>query len=194
MIEWYRLDTDEKTFLEEVVDLISLFLGPLLVEKLDFAEAYQRYRKPIPSEIDTGTWTEEDCFFYEWAKYVEPNLGKGRLTIITNFPKEYAVLANTHLVDGVEKARRYEFYYEGIELANGFDELSDPEEHKRRFVEANQARLAQGKPAYPIDELFLEALRNSAIPPNTFGMAVGFDRLLMLGQKKEHIKEVLALS
>ncbi len=193
MIEWYRLNTDEKTFLQEVVDLISLFLGDLPVEMVDYEEAYRRYARPIGLEVDTSRWTKDDCFFYQWAKFVEPNLGKGHLTILTNFPKEHAVLARTRLVNGEEKAGRYEIYYEGIELGNGFDELSDPDEHLRRFIESNELRKAQGKTIYPIDELFLAALKNGGIPSRTFGIAVGFDRLLMLGNKKEHIYDVLSI-
>ncbi len=193
MIEWYRLNTDEESFLQEVIELISLFLGPIRVEKLDFEEAYLRFAEPIGAEVDTSTWTKDDCFYYQWAKSVEPKLGRGCLTLLTNFPKEHAVLAKTHLVNDEEKARRYEIYYEGIELGNGFDELSDPVEHRRRFIEANEIRRSQGKSAYPIDELFLQALHEGSLPNQTFGIAVGFDRLLMLGQKKGELKDVLAL-
>lgn len=193
MIEWYRTNFTEEAFLDEVIELLCLFLGPQEVERLDFDEAYKTYSNPIPEDIDISKWSEEDQFFYTWAHDVEPRLGQDKITIISNFPKEHAVLAKTHLVNGEEKARRYEFYYHGIELANGFDELSCPLEHKKRFEESNAKRLALGKKAYPIDTLFLEALKNGSIKDHTYGMAAGFDRLLMLMQKKEDIQDILSL-
>ncbi len=194
MIEWYRIGMDEKTFLDEVVNLLSLFLGILPVEIVDFNDAFAAHGEPIPCDIDTSTWSEEDKLFYTWASFVEPKLGRGKITIITNFPAKHAVLAKTHVVNGQEKARRYEFYYEGIELANGFDELTDPDEHARRFEEANEAREKLGKERYPIDQDFIAALKQGGLPHNCYGMAAGFDRLLMLKEKRKEIGQILPLT
>ena len=194
MIEWYRINSDQTTFLTEVIDLFSLFLGKVPYEMINFDDAFNAYAQPIEPSVETTTWSDEEKMFYQWATFIEPNLGKKKITIITNFPAQHAVLAKTHLVDGEKKAKRYEFYFEGIELANGFDELADPDEHLRRFNEANELRKVLGKKPYPIDQYFLEALSKGKLPENTFGMAVGFDRLLMLQQKREHIKDVLSFT
>ncbi len=194
MIEWYRVGTSEEVFLDEVIDLLFLFLGEMPVEIINFESAFQKYAKPICSTIDTSNWSEDEKLFYQWATDVEPNLGSKKITIVTNFLPEHASLAKTHQVEGKTRARRYEFYYNGVELANGFDELPDPKEHKNRFEESNQTRLSLNKKAYPIDQFFLDALQKTPLPKKTFGMAAGFDRLLMFKQKKEHIKDVLPFS
>ncbi len=188
MCEWYKTNTEETFFLNEVLEFISLFLGPLPLETLTYEEAYFRFAKPC--NINTVSWREEEKRHYIWATSVEPNLGKGKITVITNFPKEDAALATTSIVNGKELAKRYEYYFEGIELGNGFCELTDPVEQKNRFIEANRKRVLQSKPDLPIDTFFLAALEKG-LPQNTYGIAMGFDRLLMLALKKENLKEVL---
>ena len=188
MCEWYKTDTEESIFLQEVLDFLSIFLGKLPVETLTYEEAYYRYAKP--SNINTSSWREEIKRHYIWATSVEPNLGIDKITVITNFPAEDAALATTAIINGKEIAKRYEYYYQGIELGNGFCELTDPVEQKNRFIEANRKRALEEKPDLTIDSFFLTALEKG-LPPNTYGIAVGFDRLLMLALKKETLAEVL---
>lgn len=188
MAEWYKTSTDERTFLNEVLEFLALFLGPIPSETLTYEEAYYKFAKP--SNMDTSSWREDETRHYIWATSVEPNLGKDQITIITNFPAEDAALATTHIVGGKEVARRYEYYYQGIELANGFHELSDPTEQKNRFIEANRKRLLLGKNSLPIDPFFLSALEQG-LPKETYGIAAGFDRLLMLALHQTNLSEVL---
>ena len=182
MCEWYKTHTDEEIFLNEVVEFIQLFLGPLPHEKLSYETAFKRYSKtlPLPSH-----WTEEEKRHYTFAETVEPHLGEEKITILTNFPKEDAALATTTLKDGRETANRFEFFYKGKELANGFNELTDPIIQKERFVTANKKRQEMNKPTLPIDENLLASL--PFIPKDTYGMAAGFDRLLMLALNIPHI-------
>jgi lysyl-tRNA synthetase class 2 len=85
-------------------------------------------------------------------------------------------------------AERFELYAGGLELANGFSELNDSAEQRRRLLEERELRLRLGRPAYPLDERFLEAVGRM---PDAGGVAVGFDRLLMLLVGARSIEEVL---
>lgn len=188
MIEWYKTHTDEETFLQEVCELHFLFLGRMPVELLPYQEAWDRYsQKP---DRDISSWQEDEQRHYIWSLFVEPNLGRNKLTLITDFPKEEALLAQTRIRNGIEVAARFEVYYQGIELANGFHELSSKEVAKDRFDEANRLRKQMGKSILPPDPHFLAAL-DQGLPPNTYGIAAGFDRLLMLQQKSPSLAEII---
>ncbi len=189
MLEWYKTNTDEKSFIDEVLDLIFLFLGDLPVEKIPYQEAFDRFAKKIDENHMVG-WNEDEKRHYVWATSVEPFLGNNCVTVIYDFLPSDAALAKLHLVNGRPLAMRFEFYYKGIELANGFAELSDPKEQELRFVESNKKRIALGKNPLPIDHLFLSAL-SKGFPENTYGMAAGFDRLVMLHYKKKNLREIL---
>lgn len=191
MIEWYKTNTDETTFIQEVIDLLALFLPTSDFEMLTFDEALARYTN-APPKTPQG-WSLQEAMQLQWAEVVEPNLGIDKITIIHDFPASEAACAKTHLVNGVEKAMRFEFYFKGIELCNGFAELSDAKEQENRYIETNKARVKSKKSEIPYDTRFLKDL-NFGLPPNTFGMAAGFDRLMMLGEKKENIHDVLLLS
>ena len=88
-------------------------------------------------------------------------------------------------------AERFEVYFQGVELANGFHELTDAQEQRDRFNEANASRIALGKETLPPDENFIKALEQGL--PDCSGVAVGFDRLMMLRQGQDQIANVLAL-
>ena len=99
-------------------------------------------------------------------------------------------MARISQVDGVAVAHRFELYIGGLELCNGYWELTDADEQRARFEADNRARLAQGKPAMPVDEELLAAL--SAGLPDCAGVALGLDRLLMLKQGRNAIDDVVA--
>ena len=88
-------------------------------------------------------------------------------------------------------AERFEVYYQGVELANGYHELTDAQEQRARLEDANAQRVKLGKDALPIDEAFLEALQTGV--PECCGVALGFDRLMMLRHDRENIVEVLPM-
>lgn len=177
MIEWYKVDTTESLFLSEVEELLALFLGSLPVERLSYSEAWERYA--TTSDQIEPHWKKDEIRHFLWATTVEPHLGRDCITLITDFPIEDSLLCNTRIVNNLEVGIRFEYYHKGIELANGFFELLDPVEQKRRLLEENQKRLALGKDALPLDPTFIEALERG-LPKNTYGIAAGFDRLLML--------------
>lgn len=189
MIEWYKVETTESFFLREVEELLALFLGPLPVERLSYDEAFRLYAKP--SDQISPSWKEDEVRHFIWGTSVEPNLGRDKITLITDFPKEDSLLCNTRIVNGKEVGIRFEYYHNGIELANGFYELRDPNEQKRRLLEENQKRILMGKHPLPLDHTFIEALLRG-LPPNTYGIAAGFDRLLMLKTRSASIHELIS--
>jgi lysyl-tRNA synthetase class 2 len=122
---------------------------------------------------------------------IEPTLGQnGKITVLTYYPASQAALAGKRWHQEEYVAERFEVYQDGVELANGYHELTDAVEQRARFHEANECRKNLGKETLPIDEFFLHALAKGI--PDCSGVAVGFDRLMMLRQKQKHIGSVIA--
>lgn len=121
-------------------------------------------------------------------KYIETQIGQNCPAIVTHFPASQASLAT--LADDGLTANRFEVYYKGVELANGFNELQDPELQLARFNSDNQKRRALGLPTVAVDTNFIEALRAGL--PKCSGIALGVDRLIMLALNKQEIREVLS--
>lgn len=204
LIEWYRPGFSFKQFLEEMRQLVELFLGDLTQEVLTYREAFQTFANIDIQEISLPSLREkaaqegfhsdsqELLLNFLWGTLVEPHLGKGKLTTITDYPADQAALAQTRVVDGEEVAERFEIYFEGMELGNGFHELTDPIEQERRLHTSNAQRTKLGKETLPIDRHFLKALEVGL--PDAYGMAIGFDRLMMLRHKVDEISAVLPFS
>ena len=130
----------------------------------------------------------DDLFFRAFLERIEPALAAaGRPVYVVDWPAPMAALSRVKASDP-RFAERFELYAGGLELANGFTELTDPAEQRRRLEEERVLRVRLGRPAYPIDERFLEAL---ARMPEAGGVAVGLDRLLMLLVGAHAIDEVL---
>jgi elongation factor P--(R)-beta-lysine ligase len=134
---------------------------------------------------DDDTWS--DIFSRVLVERIEPELGLGRLTILDEYPVIEAALARPKASDP-RVAERFELYACGVELANGFGELTDPAEQRRRFgLEMDEKERVHGE-RYPIDEDFLAAL--ARMPPAS-GIALGFDRLVMLALGASRIDQVM---
>ncbi len=129
----------------------------------------------------------DDAFFRIMLAAVEPRLGVERPTFLIDWPASMAALSRLKAGDP-RWAERFELYAGGLELANGFSELNDPVEQRARLVEEQALRRRLGRPALPLDEPFLAALGRM---PAAGGVAVGFDRLLMLLTGAASIAEVL---
>jgi lysyl-tRNA synthetase class 2 len=134
---------------------------------------------------EDDTWS--DLFSRVLVERVEPNLGLGRATILDEYPVVEAALARRANHDP-RVAERFEIYACGVELANGFGELTDPAEQRRRFEEEMREKMRVYGDSYPVDEDFLTAL---AQMPEASGVALGFDRLVMLATGASRIEQVL---
>jgi elongation factor P--(R)-beta-lysine ligase len=134
---------------------------------------------------DDDTWS--DIFSKVLVEHVEPNLGQGRLTVLFEYPAPEAALARPKQSDP-RVAERFEVYACGVELANGFGELTDPGEQRRRFSLAMDEKQRRYGERYPLDEDFLAAL---AQMPEASGIALGFDRLVMLASGATRLDQVV---
>jgi lysyl-tRNA synthetase class 2 len=134
---------------------------------------------------DDDTWS--DIFSKVLVEHVEPRLGQGRLTVLFEYPAPEAALARAKAAD-VRVAERFEIYACGVELANGFGELTDAAEQRRRFTLAMNEKARRYGERYPLDEDFLAAVAHM---PQASGVALGFDRLVMLASGATKIDQVV---
>lgn len=206
LIEWYRVGMSFENLIAETLDFARLFLGPLPATTITYRQALREhtgidYVKATPSELcdflrKKGIETHlnqqsspDDLLNLILGIFVEPRLGKERLCALTAYPASQAALAQTHRQRDEDIAERFEIYYKGVELANGYHELGDPVEQRQRFADENRARMTLGKDSLPPDENLLHSLQQGL--PDCCGVAVGFDRLLMLRQGVDDIRHVL---
>src|SRR5437588_4476487 len=131
------------------------------------------------------TWS--DIFSKILVEHVEPNLGQGRLTVLFEYPVPEAALARAKASDP-RVAERFEIYACGVELANGFGELTDAGEQRHRFMQAMDEKQRRYGERYPLDEEFLAAV---AAMPEASGVALGFDRLVLLASGALRIDQVV---
>jgi lysyl-tRNA synthetase class 2 len=134
---------------------------------------------------DDDTWS--DIFSKVLVEHIEPNLGQGRLTLLFEYPVPEAALARAKPSDP-RVAERFEIYACGVELANGFGELTDASEQRRRFTLAMDEKQRRYGERYPLDEDFLAAVANM---PEASGVALGFDRLVMLASGASGVDQVV---
>ena len=150
------------------------------VERLTVRNAFAEL-SPASMPQDT------DAFSAAIVQHLEPHLGDGALTLLTEYPIREAALARPCPHDA-SVAERFELYACGVELANGFGELTDPTEQRVRLIAAMDEKEKRYGQSWPIDEDFLAALAH--MPPAS-GVALGFDRLVMLATGARHITDVL---
>ena len=206
MLEWYRPHFDMYRLINEVDDLLQQILDCLPAESMSYQFAFQEYvgldplsatRKELMEAARQQNFiAEEDedrdtLLQFLFSEIVEPKIGLNAPVVIYHFPSSQAALAQLSPEDQ-RVAERFEFYYKGVELANGFHELTDADEQRRRFEQDNRQRQKAGLPLRAIDERFLGALQ--AGMPNTAGVALGVDRLVMIALGVETIKEVISFS
>jgi elongation factor P--(R)-beta-lysine ligase len=207
MAEWYRTALSFEDLIVETIDFIRLFLGHLPFRILTYRETFLHF-----AELDVQTATQDELIAsieassinYEgdlssldrdtllqmiMSFLIEPSLGDKELTVVKNFPASQAALSKKEIAHGELVAKRFEVYYKGIELANGYDELANGKEQHERFIEENKVRVGLNKEALPIDENLIHALKNGF--PECRGVAVGFDRLLLLRHQKQSLEDLI---
>ena len=208
MLEWYRPCYDMYRLINEVDDLLQQVLECQPAESLSYQQAFLRHLELDPLSADKTQLreaaakldlsniadTEEDrdtLLQLLFTMGVEPHIGKDRPTFVYHFPASQASLAQISTEDH-RVAERFEVYYKGIELANGFHELTDAHEQRLRFEQDNRKRAARGLPQQPIDNNLLAALEAGL--PDCSGVALGVDRVVMLALGAESIGEVIAFT
>ncbi|MBB3048539.1 lysyl-tRNA synthetase class 2 [Litorivivens lipolytica] len=206
MLEWYRPGFSLDDLMAEVGELLCAVLGERPVQRYDFAALFERefaldlfaveatelgalaeQRHGIPA----ASLDRDEAINLLFSHDIEPKLGRGEYSLVCNFPPSQAALAKRGRdAQGREVAVRFEAFVEGIELANGYDELLDASELKSRFESDLKLRQERGQVCPPMDEKLLAAMAHGL--PACAGVAMGFDRLLMLQLGAENLAEVLA--
>ncbi|WP_417598103.1 elongation factor P--(R)-beta-lysine ligase [Oceanospirillum sp.] len=208
MLEWYQPGYDLHELMAEVQALISEVLE---VERFSCQSYRSLFRQhldvdPFTSELsqlqrlshDKTGITAEDldrdaCCDLLMSGCIEPLLGRDEITFVIDYPASQAALAKVKTDDeGDQVAARFECYYQGIELANGYHELTDAKEQAKRFAADNEQRQALSLPTVTVDQYLIDAL-DSGIP-ECAGVALGFDRLLMLKAGAERLSDVISFS
>jgi elongation factor P--(R)-beta-lysine ligase len=202
MLEWYRTFEGADRMMRDTENLVvhvaqALTGGTSLPgitrpvdvaapwERISVADAVQRY---AGLALDTIV-NDEERFYRVLVEKIEPELGRGKPTFLTDYPARYASLARISPRDP-SVAERFEAYIDGVELCNGFSELIDPVEQRKRLEQDQETREKLGWTVYPIDARFMATLEDG-LPP-CGGNALGFDRLVMALIGASHIEEVLA--
>lgn len=207
MLEWYRLGFSLGELMDEVGQLVCGLLGrDLPVEMLSYREAVAKHAGFDPLEAPdtelirtaealgmTGEHSRcasrDELLDLVVGAQVGPALGASALTFVHRYPASQAALARLDPTDP-RVALRFELYHRGIELANGYHELSDIAEQRRRFGNDQEMRRRRGLSVNPLDPNLLAALE--AGMPDCAGVALGFDRVLMLAIGAASIDDVLA--
>lgn len=158
------------------------------LERVDSVQEFVEHARRLGYKLADRSWTWEDVFFKIFLQEVEPKLPQNRPYFLIDYPHQMASLARKK-PDDPRWVERFELYAGGLELANGFTELTDPVEQRMRLDAERQQRCSLGKETYPVDLSFIEALE-IGLPPCA-GVALGVDRLVMLFTGASSIKEVI---
>lgn len=203
LLEWYRPGFGLEELMGEVADLVRLCIGEREVTHLSYREFWQRELGLDPllasdaqleacarEAVDVGDLAGDRDLWLDllMSHRLEPRL-RG-LSFVYDYPPSQAALSRVVESGGVTVARRFELYVDGLELANGYDELVDATEQGRRFEVDNQRRDERGLPRRPADERLLAALESGL--PRCSGVALGVDRLLMLAGGHGDIRRTLS--
>lgn len=214
MLEWYRLDFELEYLITEVIDLAKEIIPNVSnFQSFSYAELVNKYtgidifntncdelqRIITDNEIDYPQDLENDVDLFLdllmstviFPKLQSKNPKEKQITVLKDYPKSQAALAKLRLDEqGREVAARFEIFIDSLEIANGYQEIQDADALEARFKQDNLRRLNLNKPEMPIDKYLLEAMRDGL--PNCSGVALGFDRLVMLALEKNTIQEVIA--
>jgi lysyl-tRNA synthetase class 2 len=202
ILEWYRAGIDYRELMDEVEEMIRVVSRRLgFGESIEFQghavglkspwhrisvrEAFQRYASiSLESSMESGRFDEA------MVQEIEPNLGVTKPTFLHDYPASLAALARLKQ-DAPSYAERFELYMAGLEVANAFSELTDVREQRERFEREREKRRQQGKTVYPLPEKFLRSLYHM---PQSAGIALGVDRLVMLFADQPSIDQVVSFT
>ncbi|OBW95948.1 elongation factor P--(R)-beta-lysine ligase [Gallibacterium salpingitidis] len=206
MLEWYRPFFDMYRLINEVDDLLQQILDCPPTESLSYQFVFQEYVGLDPLSATKAELVEkakqqglvnadmegrDTLLQYLFSEVVEKNIGQEHPVAVYHFPAAQAALAQISSEDH-RVAERFEFYYKGLELANGFHELTDANEQLHRFEQDNLLREKLHLPPQQMDTRFLAALKSGL--PSCSGVALGVDRLLMIALSTDNIEDVISFS
>ncbi len=206
MLEWYRVDFDHHQLMDEMSELLELILQVPHCERFTYQQAFTQALGVCPlsgtmqqlkqsaaqlglQDIAENESDRDTLLQLLFSIGVEPKIGNDVPAMVYDFPASQAALAKINQHDA-RVADRFEVYFKGVELANGFHELQHADEQLARFEQDNEKRLTMGLMPQPIDYHLIEALKHGL--PNCAGVALGIDRLIMLATGAEHIDQVIA--
>ena len=206
MLEWYRTGFDHHDLMAEMDELLQQVLGCESCEKITYQQAFLRVLDICPlettleqlrdvaailglSNIAENEDNRDTLLQLLFSVGIEPHIGQTVPVMVYDFPASQAALAKINQQDP-RVADRFEVYFKGIELANGFHELDDAKEQLARFEQDNQQRVEMGLHPQPIDHHLIAALEAGL--PQCAGVALGIDRLVMLAICADHIDQVTA--
>ena len=204
MLEWYRPGFDHHALMDEVAELVVYCLGDRPVHRLSYRELFERELSidPLtatPEELaslarehaDTGSMEGNRNLWLDllMTHIVEPRLAERGACFVYDYPASQAALSRIVEEEGARVGQRFELYVDGIELANGYCELTDAKEQRARFEADNALRKERGQEERPIDEALLAAMQKGL--PECSGVALGLDRLLMLSVGADTLSDVL---
>ncbi len=204
MLEWYSLGFDDRQLMEQVEDLFGLVAPSVSIRRRAYGELFQTelgicpHGASLPQlltvidrhlELHSPLTDRSACLDLLFSHCLEPRLKPG-ITLVYDYPREQCALARlAEDEQGRTVARRFEVYWNGVELANGYWELTSAAEQRQRFLTDQQRRREMGLPVPELDERFLAALAHGL--PNCAGVALGVDRLLMCLMGTDDIREVM---
>lgn len=208
LLEWYRPRFDMYQLMNEVDDLLQAVLDTEAAEFVSYEQLFIRHLGLNPLDANreelhlqavklnltdkTAKPDDRDTLLQLlFSMVIEPIIGKEKPVFVYHFPASQAALAEISTEDR-RVADRFEVYYKGIELANGFRELTNEEEQRQRFELDNKKRIERGLPEQPIDNAFLASL--AAGLPECSGVALGVDRLIMIALGENSIDKVLSFT
>lgn len=206
LLEWYRIGFSLEQLIKEVYQLICQTIGKRSFQQYHYRDAFIQLLglDPLTSSDETiknfakenlgdipQDMLRDNYLSLIFSELLEPKFDPEKITFISHYPKSQASLAKVIQHDGFELGERFEVYYGGIELANGFHELTDAKEQQARFEKDNKIRKELNLPTIEIDLRLIKALEKGL--PDCSGVALGFDRLLMIKLKQDHIGKVLPL-
>lgn len=208
LLEWYRPGFDADRLMDEVAELVAGLLGgDWPRQSFSYLELFQHQlgvdphrasgdqlaaiarqaglSLPKADVLDRQGWLD-----LLLTHLIEPQLGRGCLTFVYDYPASQCSLARLAHRGELLVAERFELYLQGVEIANGFHELTDPGEQRQRFEADNASRLGRGQREMPLDLSLLAALESGL--PDCSGVALGIDRLLMVMTQADSLARVLA--
>lgn len=208
LLEWYRVGWDHHQLMREVDALMQHVLQCAPAEIVTYQQCFLQYLNCDPliadltqlrdlasakgfANIANHEKNRDTLLNLLFSHCIEPNIGQQQPCLVTNFPASQSALARINTYDP-RVSDRFELYFKGIELANGYHELTDATELAERFAQDNRQREFAKLPKQPIDQHLLAAMQHGL--PDCAGVALGLDRLIMLALQKNIIRDVLSFS